>query len=698
MKQLLLGFSFFALFGSGLKAQNDCNIWYVTADALGTQGTVASPTNLKYAVLHATPDRNIIRCLAGTYAVDTVLPLQENMIIEGAYVIQTGNWVKKTTAVSEITFSGTESIDANTEHVIGLKANGVNNWKLVDLSLKTANATGTSASGTGKSVYAVWGKDVQGVLIARVKINAGNASNGADAASVPGTGGGDAAASAPAGGEHGDDCNNGNAGTAGAAGSGGATGGTAGSAGTSGGCNFLNCDKVPGNGGGGGLGGNGSAGTGFAAGDRPVSPAPSADYYVQTPPQAGGNGKSGAGGGSGGGAARGTCCTCSCGCDDADCGDGGAGGQGGNGGFGGGGSFAVYITGNSQVDINDSELNAGISGTGGNGSLGQPGTLGQSGAPGSAGSRCGDAYSGGNGGNGGNGGEGGRGRDGANGLALGLASAAPAVVTSTGTTVANGTEISVRYFNAACSNSEINISKVSGTWALPAEGQFLKDTGPTTSSYNNTSANAIIFFTQTGSFSLGDQTTLANDFLQITEARTAPAMNALPASLCQGYAVTLGTATTGTDYEWIIYSPSVSNIIYNSAFQNPGSIAPFDAQGNYTVRLRVKDACCGWSIPVYHAISITNPAACLGVEEFVESNFSIYPNPMTNELVIKLNNNFSEKTAIRILDASGRVVNVQKLPAEKGTTVIPVSQLANGIYILEIATPQGVYTKKLIKQ
>lgn len=706
MKKFLLGITLTISIGWGALAQNNCNIWYVTPNGSSTQGTTTAPASLKYAVLNATTERNIIRCLNGSYTVDTILPLKANMIIEGAYVLQAGSWVKKTNApVTEITFSGTEVINSNIEHVLGFKADSVNNWKLIDLSLITADAVGTTASGVGKSTYAVWARECQDVLISRVKIIAGNGSDGNPGAAPSGVGGGDPGTNGPAGGPRGNGCSNGSAGTVGVAGSGGATGGIPGSAGTSGGCNAFNCDKVPANGGVGGDGANGANGTGFAPGDRPAAPAASTDFYTpQIAAINGGNGKSGGTGGSGGGAARGTCCTCSCGCDDNLCGNGGAGGTsgsgglGGNGGLGGGGSFAIYTSGNSQIIVNDCDLTAGNGGIGGNGALGRPGTPGQTGSPGLTGTRCSVSYTGGNGGNGGNGGEGGRGRDAANGLAETIANAGSGTITATGTTIPNSTEVSVKYHNAACTNSEINITKSSGTWALPANGQFIKDTSPTTSSYNNSSANAIIFFTQTGSHNLSNGTTNAVDFIQITASRPAPTMNSVPASLCQGYSLNLGTPVNGTEYEWIVFLNTVSNVVYTSAVQNPGIIEPFTTQGTYAIRLRIKDECCGWSIPLYQTISVVDANACLGIEEFVGANFSIYPNPMTNELVITINNALTEQPSIRILDASGRVVYTRKLQAETGTTNVPVSEFSNGLYVLELTTSQGIYTKKLIKQ
>lgn len=705
-KHLLLtaGISLFA--GYMAFTQSHCGIWYVSPGGTGTEGSVSSPTTLKHAVLNATSDRNVIRLLEGAYTVDTVLSLQDNMLIEGAYVLQSGKWIKKTNAVSEITFSGTESIDGNIEHVIGLKADGVNNWKLADLSLTTVDASGSTTNGVGKSVYTIWAKDATGALISRVKVSSGNGSNGTDGAAPSGLGGGNIGGTGGNPGNYSSGCSNGNAGSQGGAGlNGGAPGGSAGSAGSSGGCNVFNCDKNPGNGGNGGTGVSGGTGSGFAANDRPASPSATSDYYVpQTTPQNGGSGIAGGGGGGGGGAARGTCCSCSCGCEDNACGNGGIGGRGGdggaggNGGKGGGSSFPLYVAGTSQISVNDSELTPGNGGSGGNGSLGAPGTIGLNGNSGIAGTRCGTTYTGGNGGKGGDGGQGGRGRDGANGLATAYAEVNAGSITVNGSVIANSEELSAETGYVACTNSEITITKPSGSWALPTGGDFVKNTSPVSSSYNANSGTAIVVFNNVGSYKLDNGTTNAPDFIQITNTRALPVINSVPSSLCQGYSVNLGTSAIAEEYDWIIYSPTINQILYSSSAQNPGPSIPLNNIATYTIRLRVKDACCGWSAPVYQAISVTSPSGCVSISEAEGFDFNIFPNPFQNELTIAFGNPIAEDATMRIVDASGRVVQASNLPALSGNVVISTGDMANGVYIFELHTNNGVYTKKLIKQ
>jgi hypothetical protein len=704
MRKILLSVLVQGTISLSLFAQSACNIWYVSPNGTSTEGTVAQPASLKYAVINATNSRKVIRCLQGTYQVDTILPIAEGMIIEGGYTLTAGKWIKRTNAVTDITLSGFESIDNSTEHVMGFKANGTGNWKLLDLTIRTANATGNTPGGTGRSVYGLWAKNATGAVISRVKVFAGNASNGSDGADLTGTGGGNPGGNGGGGGNFGNDCSNGSAGQAGAQGTTGTAAGSAGSAGTSGGCNIFNCDKNPANGGNGGNGQSGANGAGFAPGDKPAAPTPNADFYTPlSVPQNGLSGNGGGGGGGGGGAARGTCCSCSCG-SGGNAGQGGAGGAGGegglggNGGLGGGGSFAVYFTGTSDAQIFDSELNAGTAGLGGSGKDGQSGAQGGLGQQGVSGNRCGVNYVGGLGGNGGSGGSGGRGRDGADGLSQGVAFVNPAVVTINGTNVASGVELSAELFASGCTRSEVTISKPTGTWTLPAQAQFLNNNGPSGSTYTAASNNAIIFFSQTGSYELNNGTVIAPNFIQITEDRPAPVINSITPSICEGYGVNLGTATTGLEYDWIIYTGTVNNAIFSSSEQNPGISPPITTQGAYSVRLRVKDACCGWSNPVYQVFTVGSSAPCAGIEDNSLQSVDIFPNPMTTELVIRMNSNLNEQPVLRIMDAAGRIIEARQLPSEAGTVTLSVSHLTNGIYFLEMGSGTSRITHKLIKQ
>ena len=85
----------------------------------------------------------------------------------------------------------------------------------------------------------------------------------------------------------------------------------------------------------------------------------------------------------------------------------------------------------------------------------------------------------------------------------------------------------------------------------------------------------------------------------------------------------------------------------------------------------------------------------LGTNDFLSSNFSVYPNPATN--VINFFNDANAVVSIvEMADLNGRVVKSQKINATEGQ--ISVSDLATGMYIMKITTDQGVATKKIVKQ
>ncbi len=73
-------------------------------------------------------------------------------------------------------------------------------------------------------------------------------------------------------------------------------------------------------------------------------------------------------------------------------------------------------------------------------------------------------------------------------------------------------------------------------------------------------------------------------------------------------------------------------------------------------------------------------------------SFNTYPNPVTNQLVIDLN---EDEATFSLTDISGRAVLTGK--AVKGKNTFETAQLQNGIYILQVATANGSSTSKIIK-
>ena len=80
----------------------------------------------------------------------------------------------------------------------------------------------------------------------------------------------------------------------------------------------------------------------------------------------------------------------------------------------------------------------------------------------------------------------------------------------------------------------------------------------------------------------------------------------------------------------------------------------------------------------------TGDATTVGVNDFT-SNLSVYPNPVKDVLTIEGN-----YTSIDIIDVSGRLVL-----SSEATKNINVSSLADGVYMLNIKTENGIAVKKI---
>ncbi len=89
-----------------------------------------------------------------------------------------------------------------------------------------------------------------------------------------------------------------------------------------------------------------------------------------------------------------------------------------------------------------------------------------------------------------------------------------------------------------------------------------------------------------------------------------------------------------------------------------------------------------------------NVSSVLGTNEFASSNFSVYPNP-SNGIINIANDINATVSAIEILDLNGRVVKSQALLTNGNQ--ISINELSAGVYMLKLATSQGVVSKKIVK-
>ncbi len=719
----------------------DCSKYiFVRSGAIDTDGTAQAPTNLRHAISLANNNRNHIMIAGEEHVFNSSINLKSGIIIEGGY--DTLTWAKTNTTPTIIRFTNQslESINADVEHLVGFKSNGLNNWTLQDLEIRVDNVTGQTPSGRGRSVYGVWINNSSNYSFVRTRVLAGNASPGADGApGLPGHVG----VNGQIGQDSGGSCNDSNNRMGGAGGQGnsnvwGSTGGAGGKGGnaTANGVRFRGCAGLPGQGlapGNGGFPGPnagicdaetegecgcaphnqgsapGSMGGAGSAGQNATPPvAPSthifADFYIPSGQGISGSNGSGGGGGGGGESGKGER-TCFAGCINnygnggGGGGQGGGGGEGGKGGFGGGSSFAVYSN-NSNTGANfiQSEFIAGTAGAGGQGGVGGAG--GQGGLGGAANTNCADhGRASGAGGNGGNGGNGGKGQDGAPGVSAAL------WVVSSGVgnpseSLDSDVEISVNAgnhsnINVACTFSEIRIQKSTGVWSIGASNPaFVNDLSPSQSSFNNGSDNALIFFTSTGIYDLAVGNNIFRDFVRVTESRTPPVINNLPDTIQTGMLTTITTPTVAEAYEWRIIP--ISNPTQAITFSTQSGAWIPEEQDSYFVRLRTRDACCGWSIPVFTKVDVVK----VGIEENdILSRLNIFPNPVSDNLNLEFYTEKLTNFTFRITDLSGRVLDAKNANNIVGyyNTTMNVNHLPAGFYFLNIVSEKGIITRKIVK-
>ncbi|MDB4655864.1 T9SS type A sorting domain-containing protein, partial [Flavobacteriales bacterium] len=208
----------------------------------------------------------------------------------------------------------------------------------------------------------------------------------------------------------------------------------------------------------------------------------------------------------------------------------------------------------------------------------------------------GETGNGGWGGFGGNGGFGGSGLPGAGGL-----SAATRSITQNGSSVPNPVTLLAKVLGG-CTNSEITLSKSGGTWNLLSGAQFINDLDAATTSYNTSTGSILVSYPAIGHKDLEVSATY-DKFIYIKESRAVPAITAI-ANPCDGNNATLTTATSGDQYEWVVFQTTTASSLGTSTSQTY-NYSP-SSTGTYKVRLRVYDNCCGWSVPVYSTFTVNS--------------------------------------------------------------------------------------------
>ena len=369
------------------------------------------------------------------------------------------------------------------------------------------------------------------------------------------------------------------------------------------------------NGANGGTGSTGAVGTIVSGYFQPGLQAGTGNY--------GTGGKGGAGGGGGSGQGDNSFPYLSCidgaGSGGGGGGGGGQGGTGGAGGKGGGSAYGIFVVSNgSNGNIINSDYNVGNAGLGGSGGAGGTGGAGGSGGAGSNYTGGGEVGSGGNGGRGGRGGNGGTGGAGRAGEVANVKFiSGSALATNTTGIPTTGSPVT-QTMHRGCTNSEIILTKGSSSWTnFGTNGFEVNDYTAISNGYTSSSSTVKIYYTSTGEKTLRVGSSDYINFIEIYDTRALPTIDAFTSPICAGNSFTLNTPTSATAYEWTLQKTPVTgfttpNPVFTSSSPNPTFNFSTSSAGTYQIKLRVKDECCGWSIPVYQTLVVNTVPGTAG--------------------------------------------------------------------------------------
>jgi PKD repeat protein len=622
---------------SGLGSTSFSNIIHVavTGTSAGT-GEADDPVDLLTGISMVGGNFNKVYVRSGTYVLTAPLNIPSNVDIIGGF---NANWIKDNSAVTTF-FRDATNAQTNPPRLIAVSCVGQSDFRLQDLTIRTANATGQ-----GVSTYGVYLNNCSDYDLVRCRIIAGNGGNGLPGSpGLPGVQGAPGVAGQPGYERWGGGNNLGGIGGSGtfAGSNGGGRGGNGGIRGT-----YDPSEAFPGDAGeyglgvGGGAGGPGGQGNeidfiptfGCSANPATHDGTEGEDGDNGVPGFGGiqglsgfvggfftpGNGTqglvgangSGAGGGGGGGSLGGIFWfapppipflplpdslpsnTNGTGAGGGGGGEGGQGGTGGGGGQGAGGSFAVFAWGNgNNGTMKDCILQSGLAGIAGPGGVGGNGGLGGDGGIGiNMNQNChiGAGAPGGVGGAGGQGGTGGAGSEGVSELIYQNVGGVPILEQN----IYGLSQPIVNVEFSGCTNAPVTFStNATGTiqWFFGAGSTPNTTEGQTAvASFSTPGFKTFTLVVNGIAFTYTDFV----DVHAIVPSLT-PTINHGSLQLCAGETADFSSSETADNYIWQL-STSQDTVIYDGPnYLNLTGVA-FDTAGTYQLTLFTETECCGRS-------------------------------------------------------------------------------------------------------
>ena len=142
---------------------------------------------------------------------------------------------------------------------------------------------------------------------------------------------------------------------------------------------------------------------------------------------------------------------------------------------------------------------------------------------------------------------------------------------------------------------------------------------------------------------------------------------------------TITANQTGAAYQW--FDCDMQTAISGATNRNFNPLV----NGNYAVE--ITSGTCMERSDCY-------PFSTLGIDNFVEGELSIYPNPVKNELHIDMD--ISTELKVNIFDVSGKLVLVETV--QNQTNTIQLNDLSKGMYFMNVQSSEKSRTFKIVKE
>lgn len=231
-----------------------------------------------------------------------------------------------------------------------------------------------------------------------------------------------------------------------------------------------------------------------------------------------------------------------------------------------------------------------------------------------------------------------------------------------------------------CQGSNVVLSATYTGTALQWKKNGLIIPGATTANYT---ANA------TGNYACAtysdcDTTTSSEIVVTVNKNPKASIYAGGPTSFCAGGSVTLNVNPVGgSTYQWYKGASLIAGATSTSYVAT--------TSGNYKCRVTKTATGCYKNSNVI-AVLVT----CKEGEIMANNNWTVYPNPATDNLVIQSIEALQTNTAFIIIDATGKMVQTITINADE--TIVDISTLPNGLYLIQSVDENFVFSKAFVKQ